>query len=135
LEALGMEASEVIYLGTPQTEMSLYNALPERGYEVRIWPARFPSDQLATRYGEKLAPLLRKMLEERPALSVRLQRPRRAVRPRTLRRHRPVGARGVLRALRLRAAVHARHHVSDADRYPLKLSDLLVMAIDLRWLR
>ena len=35
---------EIIYLGTPQTEESLYNKLPERGYVIRIWPARYPKD-------------------------------------------------------------------------------------------
>ena len=33
----------IIYLGTPQTEMSLYTLLPERGYEVRVWPALYPT--------------------------------------------------------------------------------------------
>ena len=33
----------IIYLGTPQTELSLYNTLTESGYEMRVWTARFPS--------------------------------------------------------------------------------------------
>ena len=33
----------VIFLGTPQTEQSLYNILfSERGYVMRIWPAEYP---------------------------------------------------------------------------------------------
>jgi hypothetical protein len=46
----------VIYLGTPQTEMSLYNELPNRGYTARIWPARFPTPDIVAYYGAKLAP-------------------------------------------------------------------------------
>lgn len=33
-----LQTSRIIYLGTPQTEMSLYNQLPERGYEIRVFP-------------------------------------------------------------------------------------------------
>ena len=37
----------IVYLGTPQTEMSIYNVLPERGYEIKIWPARIPSETVS----------------------------------------------------------------------------------------
>ena len=46
----------IVYLGTPQTEMSIYNVLPERGYEIRIWPARIPTEKTKTSYGDRLAP-------------------------------------------------------------------------------
>ncbi|MFL1495762.1 DNA maturase B, partial [Pseudomonas antarctica] len=39
------EASTIIYLGTPQTEMTLYRELENRGYVTTIWPARYPKDQ------------------------------------------------------------------------------------------
>ena len=32
----------IFYLGTPQNQESLYNKLPDRGYKVSIWPARYP---------------------------------------------------------------------------------------------
>lgn len=32
----------VTYLGTPQTFMSMYKKLPERGYTTRVWTARIP---------------------------------------------------------------------------------------------
>lgn len=34
----------IIYLGTPQTEMTLYRELEDRGYVTTIWPARYPRD-------------------------------------------------------------------------------------------
>lgn len=34
---------KIMYLGTPQNEMSLYNTLTTRGYEMRVWPARYPT--------------------------------------------------------------------------------------------
>ena len=37
------EGSRIIFLGTPQTEQSIYNKLQERGYKVRYWTARYPS--------------------------------------------------------------------------------------------
>jgi hypothetical protein len=33
---------EIIYLGTPQVEQTLYNRLPDRGYEIKIWPSEVP---------------------------------------------------------------------------------------------
>lgn len=47
--------SKIIYLGTPQTEQSIYNSLPDRGYEIRIIPARYPTEAQRARYGDRLA--------------------------------------------------------------------------------
>ena len=48
----------IVYLGTPQTELSIYEELPNRGYEIRIWTARYPSEDDISRYSSRLAPLL-----------------------------------------------------------------------------
>lgn len=53
-----LPTSRIIFLGTPQCEMSLYNELPKRGYECRIWPALFPSDEQVMAYAGKLAPFI-----------------------------------------------------------------------------
>ena len=45
---------KITFLGTPQTEQSLYLTLEERGYTTRIWTARYPD--LKNNYGERLAP-------------------------------------------------------------------------------
>ncbi len=58
---------DVIYLGTPQSRDSIYNTLSLRGFEVRIWPGRYPSPG-DDKYGEKLAPLLREEMEADPSL-------------------------------------------------------------------
>lgn len=47
---------KILYLGTPQTKDSIYNNLPARGYTVRIWPGRFPTNEEVEHYGEFLAP-------------------------------------------------------------------------------
>ena len=33
------DVGRIVFLGTPQTEMSLYNSMGERGYKTRIWTA------------------------------------------------------------------------------------------------
>jgi hypothetical protein len=118
-----LQTSRIIYLGTPQTEMSLYNRLPERGYEIRIWPARVPADP--DRYLGRLAPFVSRMIEQgAPARS-------------------PVDpARFQEQDLIEREASYARSgfalqfmldtSLSDADKYPLKLADLMVMGLDTR---
>ncbi|WP_211380803.1 phage terminase large subunit [Agrobacterium tumefaciens] len=61
-DAVLKPGGRVIYLGTPQTEMSIYNRLPERGYEIRIWPARIPVDP--DKYQGRLAPFVMRMIQD-----------------------------------------------------------------------
>ena len=35
--------ARIVYLGTPQSTESIYNALPQQGFDVRIWPGRYPT--------------------------------------------------------------------------------------------
>ena len=58
----------IIYLGTPQTIDSIYNTLPARGYVVRIWPGRFPTEEEEQEYGEHLAPFLLERMQNNPLL-------------------------------------------------------------------
>lgn len=60
------QSGRIIYLGTPQSSDSIYNTLPARGYNVRIWPGRFPTTEQLPYYGEHLAPLLRDILTRYP---------------------------------------------------------------------
>lgn len=53
----------IIYLGTPQSVDSVYNDLEDRGYLVRIWPGRVPTDSEAKHYGDKLAPFVARMMD------------------------------------------------------------------------
>ena len=55
----------IVYLGTPQTEMSIYNVLPERGYEIKVWPARIPTEKTRHSYGDRLAPFIIDLCEKR----------------------------------------------------------------------
>jgi hypothetical protein len=60
---------DILYLGTPQTRDSIYNGLPGRGFDVRIWPGRFPTPEEQQRYGERLAPFLAERIALDPTLT------------------------------------------------------------------
>lgn len=59
----------IVYLGTPQSQESVYNTLPARGFTVRIWPGRYPSPEQLDNYGEHLAPYVLRRLQANPALA------------------------------------------------------------------
>lgn len=61
---------DILYLGTPQSKDSIYNTLAGRGYNIRIWPGRYPTADEVEKYGERLAPYL----AERTRLDPSLQR-------------------------------------------------------------
>ena len=111
----------VIYLGTPQTEMSLYETLPERGYKPLIWPSRVPKN--IEKYGGKLAPIVLKHIEEGAEEGEPLD-PLRFDDLDLTERELSYGRSGFALQFMLDTAM------SDADRYPLKLEDLIVMDID-----
>ena len=116
---------EIVYLGTPQNEMSLYNQLPERGYGVRIWPARIPRPDAFEKYGRKLAPYIIELVEKgaRPGDPTD---PKRFGHEDLLERELSYGRSGFALQFMLDTSL------SDADKYPLRLSDLVVMPLDPR---
>ena len=113
----------IIYLGTPQNQESLYNRLPERGYKVRIWPARYPNEEQIVSYGEKLAPLITSRLEQDPERVAQTTDPQRFSDFDLMEREASYGRSGFA----LQFMLDTR--LSDAERYPLKVSDLIVMDI------
>ena len=64
-DAILKPGGQIKYLGTPQTEQSVYNELPNRGYEVRIWPARVPDG--VEKYKGRLAPIIVDMAKVKKA--------------------------------------------------------------------
>jgi hypothetical protein len=112
------------YLGTPQTEESLYNSLPDRGYEVRIWTSRIPAAKdLETSYGDKLAPMIHALVDSGRAPGDPVD-PSRFDDEDLLERELSYGRSG----FSLQFMLDTR--LSDADKYPLKLSDLIVLPLD-----
>ena len=62
------QKGEILYLGTPQSGDSIYNSLPGRNFEVRIWTGRYPTDEELPGYGGKLAPLILERIKKDPSL-------------------------------------------------------------------
>ena len=117
---------KILYLGTPQCEMSLYNTLTERGYKMRIWTARYPSIEDAEKaYGNRLAPTLWDAMHEAESpLDGNPVDPLRFDDEDLMERELSYGRSGFALQFMLDTSL------SDTDRYPLKLSDLMVMSID-----
>lgn len=59
---------DIIYLGTPQSTDSVYNTLPARGFDIRIYPGRYPTVQEEKNYGPYLAPIIRAAMEADPSI-------------------------------------------------------------------
>ena len=113
----------IIYLGTPQNQESLYNKLPDRGYKVRIWPARYPNEDQLVSLGDKLAPKIKKEIADDAELLGKSTDPKRFTDYDLAEREASYGRSGFA----LQFMLDTR--LSDAERYPLKVSDLVVMDI------
>jgi hypothetical protein len=117
---------KIIYLGTPQNEMSLYNALLARGYEMRVWPARYPTlDRAEKAYGGRLAPTLYESLQTNLEAVYGLPTdPKRFTDEDLLERELSYGRSGFALQFMLDTSL------SDQDKYPLKISDLMIYSCD-----
>ena len=113
---------KIIYLGTPQNEMSLYNELQERGYITYIWPARYPYDDKHRRtYGDKLAPFIANIMDGDPEKYYgKPTDPRRFDEEDLQKRELSYKKAGFMLQFMLDTTL------SDADKYPLRLRDLIV---------
>lgn len=78
--AIILPGGDIHFLGTAQTEDTLYLKLEERGYHIRIYPVLYPhipsgnkevdKTRVTTeRYGPRLAPFILNRLEANPALA------------------------------------------------------------------
>ena len=59
---------DILYLGTPQSKDSIYNTLQGRGYGIRIWPGRYPTEEELEKYGDRLAPYVAERIKQNPML-------------------------------------------------------------------
>ncbi len=114
----------IIYLGTPQCEDSIYRALPAKGYTIRIWPARYPDQRLQEAYNGCLSPLLVADLAKNPQLVGQPTEPERFTEEVLASREAEYARSGFALQFMLDTTL------SDSSRYPLKLSDLIVMDLN-----
>lgn len=130
LKSIGLQQGEIVYLGTPQTEATLYRTLEGRGYVTRIWPARYPNAKRQLSYGSRLAPWLMGHLQADPPLGDACggrgapTEPSRFPDLDLLEREASYGRSGFSLQFMLDPSL------SDEDRYPLKLRDLITMDLD-----
>ena len=106
----------IIFLGTPQTEMSLYNDLEERGFKTRIWSALYPDKQQTIGYGNKIAPMIAEVEDKEGQPTD----PDRFNEIDLMERLSSYGRSGFNLQFMLDTTM------SDANKYPLKLNDLIV---------
>ena len=123
-DAILKPEGRIVYLGTPQNQESLYNKLPERGYECTIWPSRYPTPDQRIGYGSNLAKMIDDKLINDPELEGNPTDPKRFNDHDLWEREASYGRSGFALQFQLDT------RLSDAQRYPLKVSDILVMDID-----
>src|SRR5690625_594667 len=111
--------SRIIYLGTPQTEDSIYNKLPET-FVKRVWPAQVPTKDEVGNYGNDLAPSVAKLYDEGqygipvcPRFDMETLFERRA----------EYGS----AAYQLQFMLNTK--LSDEERYPLKVKNLIIAEV------
>ncbi|QDP54797.1 MAG: putative terminase large subunit [Prokaryotic dsDNA virus sp.] len=119
-EAILKPGGRIIYLGTPQTEQDILKELPERGFKTRIWPAKVPTAKQKTNYGEMLAPSIQEMEEP----SGTPTDPKRFDGDDLLERELSYGR------TMFNLQFMLDQSLSDLDRYPLKINDLMVTDLD-----
>jgi len=117
-QAILKPGGDIMFLGTPQTEESLYNKLQLRGFQARIWPARYP--QKPEKYGEALAPVITEATAE---LIGKPTDPRRFSELDLLERETSYGRSAFALQFQLDTTL------SDLERFPLRLTDLMVLEV------
>jgi hypothetical protein len=118
-----LDTSRILFLGTPQCEDSIYNKLRDRGYNARIWPSEYPNEiEVDTNYGGDLAPLLSNNIDEDTVGTT--TEPTRFTNMDLEERKMSYGRTGYALQFMLNPKL------SDADRYPLKINDLIILDVD-----
>lgn len=110
------ETSQIIYLGTPQTEESIYNKLRATGFHCRVWTAEIPQKDT---YNGALAPSIEEMIERGEPAGTPTD-PKRFTRDDLNERKLSYGRSGYALQYMLDTSL------SDSERYPLKTGDLVV---------
>lgn len=123
-ESIIKPKGRILFLGTPQTEQSLYNLLPERGYRLRIWTAKYPTDKQLKNLSINLSPKILKEIQNDKSLENKSTDPKRFTDEDLMEREASYGRTGFAMQFMLDTKL------SDLDKYPLKLSDLVVMNLN-----
>jgi hypothetical protein len=115
------EDSRIMYLGTPQTTFTIYRKLAERNYRPFVWPARYPR-KLASYEG-----LIAPQLQEDIDMGVEawgVTDPDRFDNEDLIEREASMGRSNFMLQFMLDTSL------SDAEKFPLKMADLVVTAVN-----
>lgn len=116
----------IVYLGTPQTESSLYNKLQDRGYTARVWTIVYPNvEDIDDQYKDTLAPFIKDKVLKDPTLQGKPTDPTRFDEIEIAKRQLSYGKAGFA----LQFMLNTR--LSDFEKYPLKVSDWIVSSLDM----
>lgn len=125
-DAILKPGGQIIYLGTPQNEASLYNVLQKRGYSTRIWTVLYPeSEAELLSYGGSLAPFITERYYSDPEkYAGQPTDPKRFDDIEIEKRRLSYGRAGFALQFMLNT------NLSDYEKYPLKVSDLIIDSLD-----
>ena len=115
--------SRIMYLGTPQTTFTIYRKLAERNYRPLVWPARYPREGTLTKYDGLLAPQIQEDIDA-GAEEWGCTDPDRFDNDDLLEREASMGRSNYLLQFQLDTSL------SDAAKFPLKMSDLVVTSVN-----
>ena len=110
----------LLFLGTPHTEVSIYNKLHDKGIPTRIFPIKFPTEQQTEKYGNKLAPYIANKVQQDPTLVGTSTDPLRFSEDMIIKLEAEGRSKFAMQQM-------LDTTLSDIERYPLKCSDLIVM--------
>jgi len=113
--------SRIMYLGTPQTTFTVYKKLAERSYRPLVWPARYPRN--LANYEGLLAPQLQQDVDQ-GSEKWQCTDPDRFDDDDLLEREASMGRSNFMLQFMLDTSL------SDAEKFPLKMSDLVVTSVN-----
>ena len=117
--------SRIMYLGTPQTTFTIYRKLAERSYRPFVWPARYPSKSKLSQYEGLLAPQIQEDID----IGVEpwtCTDPDRFNDEDLIEREASMGRSNYMLQFQLDTSL------SDAEKFPLKMADLIVTSVNPR---
>jgi len=113
--------SRILFLGTPQTTFTVYRKLAERNYRPFVWPARYPRNP--SLYENTLAPALQEDIDA-GASPWMVTDPDRFAEDDLIEREASMGRSNFMLQFMLDTSL------SDAEKFPLKVSDLIVTSVN-----
>jgi len=113
--------SRIMYLGTPQTTFTIYRKLAERSYRPFVWPARYPRS--LANYEGLIAPQLQEDIDT-GSEPWEVTDPDRFNEDDLVDREASMGRSNFMLQFMLDTSL------SDAEKFPLKMADLIVTAVN-----